>query len=324
MILRTPFAAVILAVSVALPGAFAQTSVTTDPVGFTSLTIAAGSVRALSLPLNNIPDYASAISAATSSTLQTANAGWTTNAFGPFDSNPHVVRLLTGTNKGRQFRIASNTSDTLTLTTNGSDFSQLVAAGDRYAIYPVTTLAKLFGPDAPSLNRSSDPAAADNILVRGSVGWGVYYNDGVQWLREGGSGSENNAALLPEQGFLFVRRGSTAYDFTVTGAAPMTNLVTDLPADRATFLANRFPVSTTLVGLGLAQLPGWNASSNSGAADNVLVRSTYGWLTYYFDGTNWLREGGGTDPDNPTIASGSAVLVVKRSSASTLNQARPY
>lgn len=320
LVAGTAFAACTFSIS-----ARAQTSVTTDAVGYTSTTVAAGSVKALSLPLNTPPDYSAAVSAVTSSTIQTANAGWTANAYGPFSSNPHVVRFLTGANTGRQFRVSSNTTDTLTLTTGGVDLTTGIAAGDRYAIFPVATLQSVFGATAPSLNTSSNSSAADNILIRGSFGWLTYYNDGTQWLREGGAGSENTAALLPDAGFLFVRRGNTSYDFTVTGSVPMTNLITDFPAARTVFFANRFPVGTTLVDLGLAQLPGWNADSNSSTADNVLIRGTFGWLTYYFDGTNWLREGGGTAAENPTVPVGGALLVVRRSgSDTTLNEARPY
>ena len=302
----------------------AQTTVTTDPVGFTSVTIPAGAVRAVSLPLNNFADCTAAVSGVTPTTISTTNAGWTTNAFGPFSSKPHVIRFLSGAYQGRQFAIASNTSDTLTLTTDGVDLTAPSALGNQYSIFPVSTLQSLFGATAPSLKRSVDSTQADNILVRDSSGWVTYYNDGTQWLHEGGATIDNATALLPEAGFLFVRRGNTAYDFSATGAVPLTKLVTELPADKTLFFANRFPVSTTLMDLGLAQSAGWNAGSNAGSADNVLIRGSFGWLTYYFDGTNWRRAGPGS-VDNATIPVGGALLVVRRAgSDTTLDEPKPY
>lgn len=326
MIVRTLAAATAIVLCLDCASARAQTSVTTDPVGFTAVTIDAGSTAALSLPLDQLPSYAAAVSAVTSSTITTASAGWTNNAFGPFSSNPHVVRFLTGANAGREFRITSNNGDTLVLATNGSDLASGIAAGDRYAIFPAATLASLFGARAPALNTSSNSSAADVVIVRESFGWLTYYNDGTQWLREGGgANSENSTALLPESGFLFVRRGNTSYELTVTGAVPTTNLITDFRAAKTVFFANRFPVATTLNDLGLAQQPGWNASSNSTEADNVLIRGPLGWLTYYFDGTAWLREGGGAIAQNPEISVGGAVLVVRHNGSDiTLNEARPY
>jgi hypothetical protein len=130
--------------------------------------------------------------------------------------------------------------------------------------------------------------------------------------------------LLPETGFLFVRRGSTTYNFSVTGAVPTTSLVTDLPANKTLLFANRFPVDITLTEVGIAQAPDWKAGNSAADADNVLIRGSFGWLTYYFDGTNWIRSGPKTVED-PTIPIGGAVLVVRRAgSDTTLDEAKPY
>ena len=307
----------------------AQTTVTTDPVGFTSVTVPSGAVRALSLPLNNFPDCTAAVSAVTNKTISTANAAWTADAYGPFSTKPHVVRFLSGDLQGYQFRIDSNTSDTLTLATNGVDVTTAIKVGERYSILPVATLQSLFGASAASLTRSTDSRQADNVLIRGSCGWVTYYNDGVQWLHEGGPTTatgappDNATALLPEFGFLFVRRGNTSYEFAVVGAVPTTKLVTDLPSNE-TLLANRFPVAIKLSDLGLAQLTAWKTSSNPSSADKVRIRGSLGWLTYYFDGADWRREGPNTI-ENPTIPLGGALLVLQRTGADTrLDEPLPY
>jgi uncharacterized protein (TIGR02597 family) len=300
--------------------AVAQT-VATDPVGFTSVNIGPNSVSALALPLDDIPAFAAAASVVTSTTIQTANAAWTSNAYGPFSSNPHVVRMMSGANKGKQFRIASNTADTLTLVAGQNTSGN--AAGDQYRIFPVATLAKLFGQTAPGLNTNVDPELADNILIRVGNQWLTYYNDGSNWLRQGPGSISNNAALLPEQGFLFARRaGSTT--FTLTGAVPTTNLKTDLPPNATTSLGNRFPVATNLVGLGLDANAAWNKNADPDQADLFLLRVGNQWLTYFHNGTSWARPTGQVN-QNPTIALGASVLIVRRSGAVvTLDQPLPY
>lgn len=312
--------------------AFAQT-VATDPVGFTSTTVSANTVKALSLPFNKSPDYAAAVSTVTSTTIQTTGAGWGTNAFAPFSSNPHLIRMVSGAAIGRQFRIASHTADTLTLLA-GSDLTG-VAAGDRYQIFASDTLGSLFGIASPSgLNTNTDSSVADNVLLRVGSAWITYYNDGTQWLRQGPDTLSNTVAVTPEQGFLFVRRAGS-YTFTALGAVPTTNLKTDFAVNTVTSFGNRFPVDTSLTGLGLDTTPGWNKNADPGVADNVLIRVGSAWITYYYDPSqggptngnpgSWVRQGPGTINQNPAISIGTSVLVLHRSgSLLTVNQPLPY
>jgi uncharacterized protein (TIGR02597 family) len=309
---------------IAADRAFAQAATaTTDPVGFTTVTVPANSIRALSRPLDEIPKFAAGVSARTTNTITTTGAGWTANAYGPFGSNPHLIRVLSGTSKGRQFRIVSNTTDTLTLTTT-VDLSTVIANNDRYEILPVPTLASVFGQTGAGLVTNADPTLADNVQIRGTTAWITYYNDGSNWLRQGPGTVSNTTAILPENGLVFVRRGGS-YDFTNVGAVPTTNLQTELPANRTTSLSNRFPVATKLVGLGLQSIPGWNSNADPALADNVLVRGTTAWITYYYDGSSWIRQGPQTPNQNPTIGIGTSVVVVRRAGTDvTLNQALPY
>jgi uncharacterized protein (TIGR02597 family) len=304
----------------------AQTEVATDPVGFTSVVVEAGDTSALSLPLNNPPDYHGVVSTLSSNTIQTAYAGWTANAYGPFNTNPHVIRFVSGASKGRQFKVVSNTADTLTLNASNANLTTLVAAGDQYQILPVATLQSLFGPTAPALLVAADPELADNVLLRGSFGWLTYYNDGTQWLRQGaGNASQNTVPILPEQGLLLVRRSNSPVQFLVTGVAPTTNLKTDLAADAVTSLGNRFPVNLNLTQLRLNEIAGWIANADPAAADTVLIRGSFGWLTYYYNGTGWVRQGGGSTTEDPVIPLGVSVLIARGAGVNlTLDQAPPY
>src|SRR4051812_17492649 len=283
----TSIAAATLVVLCLACGSSSAQTVASNPVGFTTTTVAPGALRALSLPFNKLPDYAAAVSSANAGalTIQTVNAGWTANAFAPFASNPHVIRMTSGTAVGKQFRISSHTADTLTLLA-GSDLSG-VAANDTYQIFASETLQSLFGQNGTlngqSVTTNANSTLADNVLVRGGTSWVTFYNDGTNWKRQGPDTISNTTAITPEQGFLFLRRGGTNYTFTALGAVPITDLKTDLPANATTSFGNRFPVDTTLVALGLDSLPGWNKNSNAALADNVLVRGGTSWITYYYD-----------------------------------------
>lgn len=304
----------------------AQTEVATDPVGFTAVAVAAGDATALSLPLNNRPDYHGAVSALSSTTIQTAYANWAANAYGPFKTNPHVVRFLTGASKGRQFKVISHSVDALTLDASNADLTALIATGDQYQVLRVATLQSLFGATAPALLVAANPENADNVLLRGSFGWLTYYNDGTRWLRQGaGNTSQNTVPILPEQGLLLVRRSNSPLGFMVKGTAPTTNLKTDLPADNVTFLANRFPVNSSLTKLGVDDIPGWKANGNPAAADTVLIGGSSGWITYFFNGSTWLKQGGGSTSQDPPIPYGASVLIVREAGVNlTLDQPVPY
>lgn len=304
----------------------AQTEVATEPVGFTSVIVAPGAASALSLPLNNRPVYHGVVSSLANNTIQTGHANWAVNAYGPFNIRPHVVRLLSGTSQGRQFKVVSNSADTLTLISDEGSLTTLIATGDQYEILPVATLATLFGATAPKLLVNPDPESADNVLVRGAFGWLTYYNDGTQWLRQGaGRTNQNNVPILPEQGLLLVRRANSAMGFMVKGVAPTTNLKTDLPADKVTFLGNRFPINSSLTKLKLDDVAGWRSNVNPAAADTVLMRESSGWVTYFHNGSTWVKQGGGSTPQNPVIPYGVSVLVVREAGVSlTLDQPLPY
>jgi uncharacterized protein (TIGR02597 family) len=308
-------------------------SVVTNPVGFISTTINAGSLKALSLPVDSVPDFLGPVSARTANTIQTTGA--TFPSFGPFASNPHLIRVLSGASKGRQFNIASNTTDTLTITTGGTDLTTVIANGDTYEILAAATLQSLFGATGPGLNTNADPALADNVLLRGTSSWFTFYNDGTQWLRQGTGAVSNTTAITPEQAFLFLRRGGTAYTLTLTGGVPTTDLKTDLAANKVTGFGNRFPVNGSLIGLGLDLLPGWNKNADPNLADNVLVRGTSSWITFYYDAASggptngnpgsWVRQGTQAPDQNPIITLGNGVVIVRRGGTTqTLDQALPY
>lgn len=318
-------ASMALVLAAATGPAFAE-PVRTDPLGLITLSVPAGKTQTLSVPLKTTPLYVGQVSAVTVDTVTTAGAAWEQDAFGPYEENPCVVRIVSGQAAGQSFSILTNTENVLTL--DGSeDFTQTVKAGDRYEILPVDTLEELFGADGAGLLTGVNPDAVDNVLVREPAGWVTYYNDGVQWLEKGGDGAaRNSAALPPDQGMLFVRRGTTPLRLTITGEVPLTSLVSELPAQATVFLANSFPADTTLQDLGLHKDPSWIAGRNVTKADFVQIYvaqrwQSERWLTFFYDGKRWRQQGGGVK--NPLIPKGSAMIIGRRGGADILHAQQP-
>jgi uncharacterized protein (TIGR02597 family) len=335
--MRRIYPLLIAVAAIALPNLTSGQTVTSDPVGFETTTILSGRTGGISLPLDNIADFAGPVSSHTTNTITTTGA-----TFPSFTSTPHVVRMLAGTSVGRQFQIASNTATTITLTTNLTT----IADGDRYEVIAVHTLLTFFGAGAPTLSHNTanpaDSTVVDNVLIRGTSGWLTYFYDDVlgRWLRVSGGSTDrgNTTLLLPDQGFLVVRRAATDLTLTVTGAVPTTHLVTDLPNNKTTTLPNRFPTATTLAALGLHNQGAWikdtsSASPNPDADDRVLIRGTSGWLSYYYVNQTtpstlqqWQRVSGGTaNRDNTLVDIGTSVLIDRRAGADiALDQTPPY
>ena len=320
---RSIFFALALASS-QLIGHLATAQVATNPVGFETRTIPASRLGALSLPLDRIQVFTGPVSAVSSNTITTNGAN-----FGSLSTPaaPHVIRFLDGPSEGRQYRITANDPQTLTL-----DATVNAVVGNRYDVFPIHTLASFFGqtaasPGALPIIRNADPLLADNVLIRGTFGYNVYYNDGNNFLLSGGTGAQDDVPLIPDRGFLFQRRsGSGSIDLTVLGAVPITNLLTDLPAGRVTVFPHRLPVATTLDNLGIDEQAGWKKDIDPAVADNLLQRGTFGWNVYYHNGTNWLLSGGTADPqNNVAVGVGEALLAVRRSGINiTVQQIKTY
>jgi len=321
-----------LLVSLSLAASMPAQSVNTatDPVGFNSTVVASGTVAALAVPFDRLTVFQGAVTSRTATTLTTTAAAFGT--YGPFASNPHTVIMLSGANVGRRFLIDSNNTDTLTITTGG-DLTTQIANGDTYKIVPCHTLGSLFGTDGAGLNVSNSFSTADQIQLREGGAWLTFFhtaNPGGFWAQTGqGATNFNNKAVLPEQGFLLVRRPSSNFTFTGLGAVPTTNLRTDFPANAITNFSNRFPTATTLAGLGLDTLPGWINSNSFNSADQVLIRSGGAWLTFFHTanpGGFWAQTGqGATNFNTQPIDIGTSVVVVRRpGTAVTLVQTRPY
>src|SRR6187455_1066116 len=103
-----PFTSLTIALISAFAASLSAQTVSTVPVGFNTVTVNSGRLAGISLPFDNIAAFAGAVSSRTSSTITTTGAG-----FGSLSTAaaPNVVRFVTGTSTGRQFKITGNTTD---------------------------------------------------------------------------------------------------------------------------------------------------------------------------------------------------------------------
>jgi len=334
-----------LFVSAALFTFTSLSAVETQPVGYTTLNIAAGTGAARTVTVLGLPLYAPAnnidgssvgvITSVTSNTISVSGAGWTDGQLS-VAATPYIVRITSGNAEGRNLLISANTIDTLTINTTASNVSDLTTLGitastDKYELVECDTLSSLFGePVEGGIVGGADSTTADVIFMFVGGSWSrVYYDTDVSYWTKVTFGSPNfsNQVIMPDAGLLYSRLSNTSSDFVITGTVPNTARSLTINKSGVTPVANAWPTNITLLESEIQNAPNWVASSDSSVADKVFVFDG-SWSRYYHDGTNWRKITFGTPiSDSTVISSGSAVLISKTSADlndSTLTQSVPY
>jgi hypothetical protein len=330
----------------------AQTTATTDPVGFVTISNAAGTVTTkkntfFSIPLQEVESItgqvAGTLTAVTSNSLANANAGWIAGALSQ-PATPYVIQLTSGAGAGRIFLIASsaitggasggaalaNTATNLFISPLDSVTANLtsigVAAGDTYKIYACDTLGSFFGTPASSgVRGGSATTNADTVttLINGSPAIFWYSTSSNRWTRQGpGNPDSSNVAMVPNYGIVYGRQTNTPLVFTVTGQVPTFARAAMIKNSGQTLLSSYWPSTTTLSNIGLQNLPIWTGAVAFSNADFVTLTIGGSPSNFWWDPTansgsgGWRRQAPGNVLSNPIVEIGTAVQINQRGSAS--------
>ena len=315
----------------------AQTQATSNPVGYITVTVPAGSVGSpsyttLSIPLNNAAVFSGTVASVDSATQVTLNgAAWTAGAY---TATPFLANVTSGTNVGRFFLITANTTNQLTVslaqTPTITTLVGTISVGDSISIVPANTIGSIFGTTSPVLVTGASASQADNLYILNGpgLGWGTYFHNGTNWKKAGSGANQNNAVLYPDEGIVVVHIGTSPVSLKFSGGVPSTNQKTDLSGNGSTFAAMRFPVDTQLSAVGFETTAGWLSGGSAGSADNVWAWSTSlnQWEQFYYTGSNWRKAGSVANQNTRVLTAGSAVIVIRNgtTTTTTLSQVLPY
>ena len=334
-----PLAAAILC-SLIAPALFAQTA-TTTPVGFITKTVPAAvgvgspSSIATSIPLYGTAAFSSAVASVDSATQVTlASAAWTINQFAVVGANgitnPHLLRVKTGTNTGLIFAISSNTTNQLTviLPPSVASLVGVLNVNDSCEVVPANTLGSIFGTGAtpPTLTGGATTVAADNVYLFNGTTWvPYYYSTTSSYWKQSGNADRSNTIIYPDDLVFVVRKDvSGPAVLTFMGTVPSTTEKSEIPTGSTAF-SNRFPVDMTLGGLGLQNIPGWVAGTTAATSDSVYIFNGTTWVKFYFSSTsNYWKQSGNSDRSGEPILAGSGVFIVRSGALATLTQLLPY
>jgi len=200
-----------VAATLSLSPARAQETATTDPVGFVTVGITAGTGTAKKNTLFSLPlletesiagQVAGTITGITANTISNSNAGWTAGALSN-PSSPYLIQITSGAAEGRMFLISSsaatggaiagaaNTATQVTISSLDTAQVDLTTLGinvgtDTYKIFACDTLSSFFGtPAATGVQGGTTSANSDTIVavINGSSSTYFYSTTNNRWSR---------------------------------------------------------------------------------------------------------------------------------------------
>jgi uncharacterized protein (TIGR02597 family) len=322
-----PLAAAILAIAPLTATVSAQTTATTTPVGFITVSVPAGTAnspsnKAVAIPLYNAPAFIGAVSSIDNSTSFTmSGATWTA---GQFTTTAHVVRIRSGTQTGRLYTITGNTANQLTVDTRGGSLAGVLSVNDSCEVIPANTLGTVFGTTTPIVQTGASALDADNVFIWNGTTFDTYFHDGTNWRKAGSLLSQNNTVIYPDEGVFVARRATSPLTLTFMGTVPSGTEKTELETG-STFIGNRFPIDVQLGAIGFQSTTGWVAGADASTADKVFVWNGTTWDTYYYNGTNWRKAGNLNNQDTTLITAGTSLFITRSgANPAVLSQALPY
>lgn len=318
--------------------------VTTEAVGFNTVTCLVGSDTRLSVPLCPETAFVGTIGTATGSgpavITPSSATTWTVNQFATY----YYVKVTSGARAGWFYQITENSATNLTIDLAGDTLG--IAANDGFRVCKFWTLDTLF-PVAtqttivPSLN-TTPVGRRTEVLIPNLSGSGInlapnqaFIIDasaagGPAWKKTAGFALSGNFIISPDS-FFIVRHANpnitTSTTFTVVGGVDM-NPVANSLATLATGkqdnpVTTGRPVPVALADLDLIATGAFIASAGQSPGarrDELLVYdNTVAGInkspiaSYFFDSTtnNWKKSSGFVISDSVTIAPSEGFIIRK-------------
>ncbi len=333
----SPLAAAIFAAASSV--AFAQTTATTDPVGFITLNVAGGNGTASQLSfaglgLTQQVAYQGNAEAVGTNSLTDNDAAWTDNQFNGANGK-FYVELTSGTAAGTTYDISATTASTKTLTL-AQNLAGGVTAGVTFKIRKHWTIATVFGANDESGLAGGNSLTADQILLYNGTGYDIYFYQidaqiGNGWRNPNDLFSDAGPTpIYPEQGILIKRKQATAVNVVLMGAVKAGQ--TSFPIFTGqNIVANIYAAPLTLADSGLYTGSSTTgvAGGNSSTADQVLIYNGTGYSIYFYQidaqiGNGWRNVNDlFTDVGATTQIPVGSSIILKRKSATGFNWVIP-
>jgi uncharacterized protein (TIGR02597 family) len=332
-------------------GCLTAQTVFTDPVGFNKVTCLGNSDTIVGVPLRMNGSENSKLSASPVVSGSTATLTLLASNLPIWTGSTRYVKFNSGTKDGSWYDVTSNTANTLTINLNGDNLTGVVT-GDSVLMAEYWTLDTLFPPAAATTDPATTghaivastgttlSARRSEILLPDIQGSGInlavidkmYIHGGI-WKRSGDTSGANMGGnkLFPDN-FFTIRHPATITTSTVFksfGEVEVRNFTIPLNT-LATGSQDIFVSIPRPIPVSLSQLNLWQSGPNSAFVastgtglsgrrdmlyvfDNTLAaRNKAPSVTYYHNGTSWLKVGDGTvNHDADIIPAGVGIMIRK-------------
>ena len=329
---------VILVVALGLTtliGYTVNADVTTDPVGFITLTAVGGATPKTTvwgLSMTQLPEQ-KGVADILGNTLSDSSASFTNNQWNYSAAKPYELEITSGPMAGYfdsiTGTVASGTILMAHAVTNSPGLS-----GQSYLIRPTWTLITAFGANGVTsgFQGGAGNGSADNINVWSPSGQGfaTYYyktssgSGGSGWRSSGNTATNvGNTPLYIDQGIAILRRATTSTNLLLVGAVKLGSTISPV-AVGTTYAANVYPYAFTLTSSGLYttnNATGVQGGAGNGTADNINIWDPVGqgYATYYYKtsagsgGSGWRSSGNtATNQGGTTVPLGGSTVLLRR------------
>ena len=298
-------------------GLMAQTTAYTKPSGFVTHTLKAGQFNLVGLTLHEAVTVTGSFTTVAGTTLTDSNVDFTTTLTSGKTYILEVTDAADAALNGTIQEITVWSSNTLTAT---ADFVAALAAGDKYQLRKVASLADIFGSaNDKGLEGGASSAVADGVYIpTASGGFDIYYYStggffGVGWRKVGGGSTDvAELPLVSTDGFYIFRQPTLAdLDLVLTGTVKVIDTSLAI-TDQYTFASGVYPVGSTLDSSSLST--SLTGGASSAVADNVMIQNASGAFDIYyystggFFGVGWRKVGEG-NADQSTLVLPSAFII---------------
>jgi len=325
-----------LGLLIASSAALAQTTVITEPSGYTTLNLPAGASTFVGLNLVAPTAYAGTFDVVAADTtrrtitLTATGTGLTNNQF---NAVPHFIEITTPGARQGMNTVIIGTSATGNSVVVQDPLPADIVNGGTATIRRLWTLSTVFGAsNQAGLTGGISSNIADLIRVPNRAGgYDQYFYStggftGVGWRQIGtGTANKANVPLYFTEGFFIFNRGATTKSVTLPGTVK-TGPTQVLIETGNNYLANLCPVQfdatnqgRTLGNSGLhnGTTNGLTGATSAENADLVLVPNGAGYIQYFystggFTGIGWRKIGAGsTDQSSTPLPEGCFIVYRK-------------
>ncbi len=329
-----------------LATANAQTTVATNPVGFTTLAITPMSGTTVGYTFASLNMVRPAVYRA----LVPASGAVTSNGatvlvfpYGTFTSNQFngtgnasYVELTNGTVAGLTANVTATSasdstqggSSTITL---DQDITSAIAAGTTtFLVRPHWTFGTAFGPtNSAGFLGGTTASRADSILILDPTSGGAtnYYFNTTSNVWTNAGTDATNVIIPPSAGLYVQRRSTSSLSVSIVGEVKLgqsgINIVGNSSLSTSALVPNPYPLNS--VTLANSKLYTGNASTGfvgaatASKADDlgILDPTSGGVVNYFYNTVNNRWENSGSDASTVTIPSGASILITRKSGHSS-------